>query len=81
MTKQMIAGCGIQVEDKPGGMCCGDSIDLGEYDYITGQEFVQPIYCNDCWDKVKSMDLVGALGTDETEELLSNPNKPSNDKQ
>lgn len=59
MTK-MIKGCGKEMTGDAGGFVCGDSIDT-DYDNETGTQYVQPIYCKDCWDKVKAMDLVGGL--------------------
>lgn len=43
---QMILGCGKEVSH---GMVCGDSIDTGDYNYITGHEYCQPILCDECW--------------------------------
>jgi hypothetical protein len=43
---KMINGCGKEVSH---GLVCGDSIDIGDYDYITGNEYCQPILCEDCW--------------------------------
>ena len=53
----MINGCGKEVSH---GMVCGDSIDTGDYNYITGVEYCQPILCDDCWviqNKLKEVKL------------------------
>lgn len=57
MVKHMIKGCGVELKC---GFCCGDSIDCGHFDE-DGNEYVQPIYCKKCWEKVNAMDKVGAL--------------------
>ena len=53
MVTRMIKGCGKLVGGSVGGLPCGDSIETGEYDSVTGIDYVIPIYCEECWGKIK----------------------------
>ena len=63
MTKIAPKGCGRIIEGSD--MPCGDHIETGDFNEDT--PLVQPVLCDECWDKFKLEEAEEILRTEEGE--------------